>query len=126
MRRIKGEITFPPRVFLMGLQLKLGHKAPSYNRRFYFVSLVTSVLKSTLFTPISFPLSFLSIPDLRCPSGIRTFRCYKGTAYKLRPSPFKIYLQSPESIIVLPEPNKDTQSNNGIGRYSLDNEGAIE
>jgi hypothetical protein len=63
-------------------------------------------LKSTSFTPNSFPQSFLSIPDLCCPSEIRTFRYYEGTAHKLRPSPFGIHLQSPESVILLPEPNK--------------------
>jgi hypothetical protein len=42
-------------------------------------------LKSTSFTPNSFPQSFLSIPDLSSPSEIRTFRCYEGTAHKLRP-----------------------------------------
>jgi hypothetical protein len=65
----------------------------------------TSVLKSTSFTPNSFPLSFLSILDLSCPSEIRTFKCYKGKAYKLRPSPFVICLWSLESVILLPEPN---------------------
>jgi hypothetical protein len=65
----------------------------------------SSVLKSTSFTPNSFPQSFLSIPDLYCPSEIRTFRCYKGTAHKLRPSPFGIHLQSLESVILLSEPN---------------------
>jgi hypothetical protein len=65
----------------------------------------SSVLKSTLFSPNSFPQSSLSIPDPCYPSEIRAFRCYKGTAYKLRPSPFGIYLQSPESVILLPEPN---------------------
>jgi hypothetical protein len=65
----------------------------------------SSVLKSTSFTPNSFPQSLPSIPDLCCPSEIRTFRCYEGTAHKLRPSPFRIYLQSPESIILLSEPN---------------------
>jgi hypothetical protein len=64
-----------------------------------------SVLRSTLFTPNSFPQSLLSIPDLCCPSEIRTFRCCKGTAYKLRPSPFRINLWSLESDILLPEPN---------------------
>jgi hypothetical protein len=65
----------------------------------------SSVLKSTLFTPNSFPQSFFSILDLCCPSEIRTFRCYEGTAHKLRPSPFRIYLQSPKTIILLSEPN---------------------
>jgi hypothetical protein len=65
----------------------------------------SSVLKSTLFTPDSFPQSFFSIPDLYCPSEIRTFRCYEGTAHKLRPSPFGTHLQSPESIILLSELN---------------------
>jgi hypothetical protein len=65
----------------------------------------SSVLKSTLFTPNSFPQSFLSIPDLCYPSEIRTFRCYEGTAHKLRPSPFRVHLQSPESVILLSEPN---------------------
>jgi hypothetical protein len=51
----------------------------------------TSVLKSTLFTPDFFPLSFLSILDLSCPSEIGTFKCYEGTAYKLRPHPFRTY-----------------------------------
>jgi hypothetical protein len=71
----------------------------------------SSVLKSTSFTPNSFPQSLLSIPDLCCPSEIRTFRCYKGTAYKLRPSPFGINLRSPESIILLPEPNSSGLQN---------------
>jgi hypothetical protein len=66
---------------------------------------LSSVLKSTSFTPDSFPQSFLLIPDLYCPSEIRIFRCYKGTAHKLRPSPFGTHLQSPESIILLSEPN---------------------
>jgi hypothetical protein len=65
----------------------------------------SSVLKSTSFSPNSFPQSSLSIPDLCCPSEIRTFRCYKGTAYKLRPSPFKINLWSLKSIILPPKPN---------------------
>jgi hypothetical protein len=65
----------------------------------------SSVLKSTLFTPNSFPQSFLSTPDLCCPSEIRTFRCYEGIAHGLRPSPFGIYLRSPESDILLSEPN---------------------
>jgi hypothetical protein len=65
----------------------------------------SSVLKSTLFTPNFFPQSFLSIPDLYCPSEIRTFRCYEGTAHKLRPSPFRTHLRSPESVILLSEPN---------------------
>jgi hypothetical protein len=65
----------------------------------------SSVLKSTSFSPNSFPQSFLSIPDLCCSSEIRTFRCYKGIAYKLRPSPFGIYLQSLESAFLLPELN---------------------
>jgi hypothetical protein len=65
----------------------------------------SSVLKSTSFTPNSFPQSLLLIPDLYCPSEIRTFRCYEGTAHKLRPSPFGIYLRSPESVILLSEPN---------------------
>jgi hypothetical protein len=65
----------------------------------------SSVLKSTSFTLNSFPQSFLSILDLCCPSEIKTFRCYEGTAHKLRPSPFKINLWSPESIILLLEPN---------------------
>jgi hypothetical protein len=64
----------------------------------------SSVLKSTSFTPNSFPQSFLSIPDLCCPSEIRTFRCYEGTAHKLRPSPFGIHLWSPEYVILLSEP----------------------
>jgi Reverse transcriptase (RNA-dependent DNA polymerase) len=62
-------------------------------------------LKSTSFTPNSFPQSFLSIPDLSSPSEIRTFRCYEGTAHKLRPSPFGNHLWSPESVILLPESN---------------------
>jgi hypothetical protein len=65
----------------------------------------SSVLKSISFSPNSFPQSFLSVPNLCCPSEIRTFRCYEGTAYKLRPSPFRICLQSLEFIILLPEPN---------------------
>jgi hypothetical protein len=67
--------------------------------------LLSSVLKSTSFSPNSFPQSSLSILDLCCPSKIRTFRCYEGTAYKLRPSPFRIHLWSLESNIQLPEPN---------------------
>jgi hypothetical protein len=66
----------------------------------------SSVLKSTLFTPNSFPQSLLSIPDLFSPSEIRTYRCYEGTAHKLRPSPFGIHLRSPESATLLPEPNR--------------------
>jgi RNase H-like domain found in reverse transcriptase len=77
-------------------------------RPLYYYS---SVLKSTLFSPNSFPQSSLSIPDLCCPSEIKTFRCYKGTAYKLRPSPFGIYLWSLESVILLPEPNSLTRKN---------------
>jgi hypothetical protein len=65
----------------------------------------SSVLKSTLFIPISFPQSFLLTLDLCCPSEIRTFRCYEGTAHKLRPSPLGICLQSPEPDILLSEPN---------------------
>jgi hypothetical protein len=65
----------------------------------------SSVLKSISFTPKSFSQSFLSIPDLCYPSEIRTFRCYEGTAHKLRPSPFEIHLWSPESIILLSELN---------------------
>jgi hypothetical protein len=65
----------------------------------------SSVLELTSFTPKPFPQSLLSIPDLCCPSEIRTFRCYEGTAHKLRPSPFGIHLWSPESIILLLEPN---------------------
>jgi hypothetical protein len=48
MRRIKGEITFPPHVFLMGLWVKLGHKAPLYDKRFYFISLVIGLEKLKL------------------------------------------------------------------------------
>jgi hypothetical protein len=76
----------------------------------YYFSLV---LKSTSFTPNSFPQSFLSIPDLSSPSEIRTFRCYKGT-HKLRPSPFGIHLRSQESVILLPEPNSLPSSYAGI------------
>jgi hypothetical protein len=65
----------------------------------------SSVLKATSFTPNSSPQSFLLIPDLFSPSEIRTFRCYKGTAHKLRPSPFGTHLQSLEFVILLPEPN---------------------
>jgi hypothetical protein len=65
----------------------------------------SSVLKSILFTPNSFPQSFLSIPDLSSSSEIRTLRCYEGTAHKLRPSPFKTHLWSLEFVILLPEPN---------------------
>jgi hypothetical protein len=65
----------------------------------------SSVLKSTSFTPNSFSQSFLSIPDLSSPSEIRTFRCYEGTAHKLRPSPFGTHLRSPEFVVWLPEPN---------------------
>jgi hypothetical protein len=46
-------------------------------------------------------------PDLSSPPEIRTFRCYEGTAHKLRPSPFGIRLRSPESSILLPEPNSN-------------------
>jgi hypothetical protein len=67
--------------------------------------LFSSVLKSTLFTPNSSPQSSLLIPDLFSPSEIETFRCYEGTAHKLRPSPFRIHLWSLEFIILLPEPN---------------------
>jgi RNase H-like domain found in reverse transcriptase/Reverse transcriptase (RNA-dependent DNA polymerase) len=63
-------------------------------------------LKSTSFTPNSFPQSFLSILDLYCPSEIRTFRCYEGTAHKLRPSPFRTHLWSLESVILLSELNR--------------------
>jgi hypothetical protein len=66
----------------------------------------SSVLKSTSLTPDSFPQSFLSIPDLYCPSEIRTFGCYEGTAHKLRPSPFGTHLWSPESVILLSELNR--------------------
>jgi hypothetical protein len=66
---------------------------------------LSSVLKSTSFTQNSFPQSFLLIPDLSSPFEIRTFRCYEGTAHKLRPSPFRSYLQSLEIIILLPELN---------------------
>jgi hypothetical protein len=52
----------------------------------------SSVLKSTSFTPISFPQPFLSTLDLCCPSEIRTFRCYEGTAHKLRPSLLNVAL----------------------------------
>jgi hypothetical protein len=69
----------------------------------------SSVLKSTLFSPNSFPQSSLSVLDLCCPSEIRTFRCYEGTAYKLRPSPFGINLWSLESVILLPELNTGGQ-----------------
>jgi hypothetical protein len=65
----------------------------------------SSVLKSTSFTPNSFPQSSLSILDLSSSSEIRTFRCYEGTAHKLWPSPFGSHLQSPEIVILLPEPN---------------------
>jgi hypothetical protein len=68
--------------------------------------LFSSVSKSTLFTPNSFPQSSLSIPDLFSPSEIRTFRCYEGTAHKLRPSPFGTHFRSPEFFILLSEPNK--------------------
>jgi hypothetical protein len=71
--------------------------------------LFSSVLKSTSFTPNSSPQSSLSIPDHSSPSEIRTFRCYKGTAHKLRPSPFGTHLQSPEFVILLPEPNSNLQ-----------------
>jgi hypothetical protein len=71
--------------------------------------LFSSVLKSTSFTPDSSPQSFLLTPDLSCPSEIRTFRCYEGTAHKLRPSPFGIHLRSPESTILLPEPNRNME-----------------
>jgi hypothetical protein len=67
-------------------------------------------LKSTSFTPDSSPQSYLSTPDLSSPSEIRTFRCYEGTAHKLRPSPFGIHLRSPESAILLPELNKPVQN----------------
>jgi hypothetical protein len=66
--------------------------------------LCTPVLKSNSFT-----LNFLSLSfwTLVCPSEIRTFRCYEGTAHKLRPSPFRIFLQSLESAILLPELKSD-------------------
>jgi hypothetical protein len=70
----------------------------------------SSVLKSTSFTPNSFPQSFLSIPDLYCPSEIRTLRCYEGTAHKLRPSPFGAHLWSPEFVILLSELNSRSTS----------------
>jgi hypothetical protein len=66
----------------------------------------SSVLKSTSFTPNSFPQSFLLFPDLSSPSEIRTLRCYEGTAHKLRPSPFGTHLRSLEFVILLPEPNR--------------------
>jgi hypothetical protein len=69
----------------------------------------SSVLKSTLFTPNSSPQSSLLIPDLSSPSEIKTFRCYEGTAHKLRPSPFGFHLWSLEIVILLPEPNKVLQ-----------------
>jgi hypothetical protein len=71
--------------------------------------LFSSVLKSTSFTPNSSPQSSLLIPDLSSPSEIRTFRCYEGTAHKLRPSPFGSHLWSPEIVILLPEPNNDSE-----------------
>jgi hypothetical protein len=77
----------------------------------YYYSLV---LKLTPFTPNSFPQFSLPILDLCCPSEIRTFRCYKGTAYKLRPSPFRINPWSLESIILLPEPSIYFINNNNI------------
>jgi hypothetical protein len=67
--------------------------------------LFSSVLKSTLFTPNSSPQSSLSIPDLFSPSEIRTFRCYEGTAHKLRPSPFGTHFRSLEFFILLSKPN---------------------
>jgi hypothetical protein len=67
--------------------------------------LFSSVLKSTSFTPNSSPQSSLSILDLSSLFEIRTFRCYEGTAHKLRPSPFGSYLWSLEIVILLPEPN---------------------
>jgi hypothetical protein len=76
----------------------------------------SSVLKSTSFSPNSFPQSFLSILDLCYPSETRTFRCYEGIAYKLRPGPFGIYLWSLESVILLPEPNRlDHQFRSSLG-----------
>jgi hypothetical protein len=72
----------------------------------------SSVLKSTSFTPNSFPQSSLLIPNLSSSSEIRTFRCYEGTAHKLRSSPFGSYLRSPEIIILLLE-------SNSVNRYLL-------
>jgi hypothetical protein len=102
----------PPRLLifyiisLICIIIGLTSLASIYSQILYYYS---SVLKSTSFTPNSFPQSFLSILELCCPSEIRTFRCYKGTAHKLRPSPFRIYLRSPESVILLSEPNKEVQ-----------------
>jgi hypothetical protein len=63
------------------------------------------VLKSNSFTLNFLSLSFLLITDFSCPPEIRTFRCYKGTVHKLRPSPFRFHLCSPESNLLLPKPN---------------------
>jgi hypothetical protein len=104
----RGCFRLPPRlsifyiVFLLCINIGLSSLASIYSQ---ISVLCTSVLKSNSFSPNFLPLSFLSIPDLICPSEIRTFRCYEGTAYKLRPSPFGTYLPSPESVILLPEPN---------------------
>jgi hypothetical protein len=104
----RGCFRLPPRlsifyiVFPLCINIGLSSLTSIYSQ---ISVLCTSVLKSNSFSPNFFPLSFLSIPDLSCSSEIRTFRCYKGTAYKLRPSPFKTYLRSLESVILLPESN---------------------
>jgi hypothetical protein len=90
-------------VFLICIFIGLTSLASIYSQTLYYYS---SVLKSTSFTPNSFPQSLLSILDLCCPSENRTFRCCEGTAHKLRPSPFRIHLWSLESVILLSEPNK--------------------
>jgi hypothetical protein len=105
--RLSTFILFPLYVYLLVSLLWLVYIV----KPLYYYS---SVLKSTLFTPNSFPQSFPSIPDLCCPSEIRTFRCYEGTAHKLRPSPFGIYLQSLESVILLSEPNR-----HGIHKFAF-------
>jgi hypothetical protein len=88
-------------VFLICIFIGLTSLISIYNQ---ILVLLYFSFESTLFTPSFFPLSFLSIPNLSCPSEIRTFR-YEDTAYKLRPSPFRTYLWSPEFIILLPELN---------------------
>jgi hypothetical protein len=104
----RGCFRLPPRLLIFILFSLYVYSLVSLLWSVYIVKPLyyySSVLKSTLFTPNSFPLSFLSVLDHSYPSEIRTFRCYEGTAYKLRPSPFRIYLRSLESVILLPEPN---------------------
>jgi hypothetical protein len=104
----RGCFRLPPRlsifyiVFLLCSNIGLTSLTSIYSQT---PVLCTPLLKSNLFTLNFLSLSFLLIPDLSCLFEIRTFRCYKGTAHKLRPSPFGTFLQSLESIILLPELN---------------------